>query len=287
MSRFFCVPFARFAPIAFVLCLAAFAVGGSVDAGPTRDLALFIEDPVEAEESIEVEEPADIEELVAESSDELESESPEALSEENVEEEHKGIVRRMYDWVVGWADTPYGTPALGLIAFAESSFFPIPPDVLQMALSVAKPRSAFFYAFVASICSILGGVFGWYIGFRLWSSCGDFFLKYIPGLNQELVDRVAKTYQKNAFMAILGAAFTPIPFKVFTIAAGISHVPLRTLLLASAIGRSGRFFLVAGAIYLVGPSVNELIDKYFGLVTLGFFVLLVGGFIVIKKFVKH
>ena len=280
MSRFVHNHFDRFVPMLFAFCLFALGTSFPAIAGPIMDLAPPVEEPGEVEDSTDI---VEQDSETPEAPDASVSETP----EENAEEEHKGIVRRMYDWVADWAESPYGTPALGAIAFAESSFFPIPPDVLQIALSVAKPRSAFFYAFVASICSILGAVFGWYIGYGLWASCGDFLLKYIPGLNQELMDRVAKTYQKNAFIAILGAAFTPIPFKVFTLAAGVSHVPLRTLLLASAIGRSGRFFLVAGAVYLVGPSVEELIESYFGLITLGFFVLLIGGFVVIKKFVKH
>lgn len=193
-----------------------------------------------------------------------------------------GLLKRLYHWVLGWADTPWGTPALVLISFAESSFFPIPPDVLQIALSVSKPRRSFYYAFVSAVASVAGGVLGWYIGYALWASCQQFFYNYVPGFSQEKFDYVAGLYHSNAFLAILGAAFTPIPYKIFTIAAGVFDVPLWTLVVASAVGRGGRFFLVAAAIYLFGAKAKEVLEKYFELITLAMFVLLVGGFLILK-----
>ncbi|MEX2558972.1 MAG: hypothetical protein WD403_03610, partial [Pirellulales bacterium] len=121
------------------------------------------------------------------------------------------LVRRMYNWVLGWADTPYGTPALAAISFAESSFFPIPPDVLQIALSIARPRRSFYYAAVSAIASVLGGIAGWFIGYALWASVGEFFFNYVPGFSRQNFDHVARLYGDNAFLAIVGAAFTPIP----------------------------------------------------------------------------
>ena len=94
----------------------------------------------------------------------------------------ENVLRRLYHWVLHWAETPYGTPALFAISFAESSFFPIPPDVLQIALSVSKPRRSFVYAAVSAIASVLGGIFGWFIGLVLWSAVGDYFMKYVPGM---------------------------------------------------------------------------------------------------------
>ena len=111
---------------------------------------------------------------------------------------------------------------------------------------------------------------------------GSFFVQYVPGCSQDDIDYVGKIYNDNAFLAILGAAFTPIPFKVFTIAAGIFHVPLVVLLLASFLGRFARYLTVAVCIFFFGPSVKGLLDKYFGLATFVFFVLLVGGFVVIR-----
>ncbi|MEE8452219.1 MAG: hypothetical protein V3R99_09900 [Thermoguttaceae bacterium] len=195
-----------------------------------------------------------------------------------------GMIKRLYLWVLHWAETPYGTPALFCLSFAESSFFPIPPDVLQIALSVSKPRKSFYYALISGLGSVAGAVLGWFIGYVLWESAGGFFIDYIPGLTQDLIDRVGERYSENAFLAILGAAFTPIPFKVFTISAGIFHqyVSLWTLLLASFLGRFARFFLVAIFIFFFGPSVKTLLEKYFGILTLAFFILLVGGFMLIQ-----
>lgn len=192
------------------------------------------------------------------------------------------LLRRMYDWVLHWADTPYGTPALFLISFAESSFFPIPPDVLQIALSVSKPKRSFFYAAVNALGSVLGGMLGWLIGVAFWKALDSFFFNYVPGFTEANFEFVQEKYQSNAFLAIFGAAFTPIPYKVFTIAAGVFGVSLPVLVFASALGRSCRFFAVAGCIYIFGPQVKSLIDKYFELATILFTVLLIGGFVVIK-----
>lgn len=193
-----------------------------------------------------------------------------------------GPLKRLYRWVLDWAETPYGTPALFLLAFAESSFFPIPPDVLQIALSISKPRRSFYYALISGIGSVMGGVLGWVIGFAFWSAVGSFFYQYVPGCTPENFQRVQTLYEQNAFWAILGAAFTPIPYKVFTIAAGIFGISIPVLLVGSFLGRFGRFFLVASAIYLFGPGIQQLLEKYFEWVTLILFVLLVGGFLVIK-----
>jgi len=194
------------------------------------------------------------------------------------------MMKRLYLWVLHWAETPYGTPALFCLSFAESSFFPVPPDVLQIALSVSKPRKSFYYALISGLGSVAGAILGWFIGYMLWASCGGFFLAYVPGCSQENIDYVGRLYSDNAFLSILGAAFTPIPFKVFTIAGGIFHeyVSLGTLLLASFLGRFGRFFIVAICIFFFGPSVKTLLEKYFEVLSLLFFALLVGGFLLIR-----
>jgi len=194
------------------------------------------------------------------------------------------VLRRLYDWVLHWADTPYGTPALFVLAFAESSFFPIPPDVLQIALSVSKPKRSFFYAAISGIGSVLGGVFGYIIGFALWAAVGSFFTRYIPGLSPENIDYVGRLYEQNAFWAIVCAGFTPIPYKVFTIAAGIFHeyVSLGVLVIGSLVGRFGRFFLVGACLYFFGPSVKTLIEKYFDWAALALAALAILGFVAIK-----
>ena len=192
------------------------------------------------------------------------------------------IIRRLYDWVLSWAETRYGTPALGVMSFCESSFFPIPPDVLQIALSVSKPLRSFWYATVSLVGSVSGALFGYLIGFAFWMATQDFFFNYIPGFTEEVFDRVKELYQDNAFLAIFTAAFTPIPYKVFTVAAGACSVSLWTLVVASLIGRGGRFYLVAAIMYICGPAVKTWIDRYFNLLTVVFTVLLVGGIVCFK-----
>lgn len=190
--------------------------------------------------------------------------------------------KRLYLWVLHWADTRYGTPALAGISFAESSFFPIPPDVLQIALSVGKPKRSFHFAAVSAVASVLGGIAGWLIGTFLWHLIDDAMFSYVPGFTHEAFEHVRALYLDNAFLAILTAAFTPIPFKVFTIASGVFEVPLATLVVASAIGRSGRFFGVATAIYVFGPTVRSFLDRYLEWITIGLFVLLVAGFYAVR-----
>jgi len=194
-------------------------------------------------------------------------------------------LKRLYNWVLHWAETPYGLWALVAISFAESSFFPIPPDVLLIALCMGAPRKSFHFAFWCSVASVLGGVAGYYIGY-LAEPLGRWILIDMLGYG-EAWKMVGRLYGENAFLAILTAAFTPIPYKVFTIAAGVFHeqVSLWTLVLASVIGRSGRFFLVAGAIYLFGPPIKRLLDRYLEIITVVFMVLLIGGFVLIKQFV--
>ena len=187
----------------------------------------------------------------------------------------KNIVRRLYDWVLSWAETRFGTPALFLLAFVESSVFPIPPDVLQIALSAGKPKRAFWYATVCLVGSVLGAFLGFLIGYAFWATTKDFFFSYL--FSEELFDLVKGKYADNAFLTIFTAAFTPVPYKIFTIAAGVCHVPLLTLFIASIIGRGGRFYTVAASMYFFGPTVKVWIDKYFNLLTVIFTILVIAG----------
>jgi membrane protein YqaA with SNARE-associated domain len=184
--------------------------------------------------------------------------------------------------VLSWADSRHGLTALAAISFAESSFFPIPPDVLQIALSVAKPRSSFLYAAVSAVASVAGGVLGWAIGWGLWHVIADWFFAYVPGFSHEKFACVEQLYQGNAFAAIFAAAFTPIPYKVFTIAAGVFSVPLTTLVAASALGRSARFFLVAAVMYFCGATAKKFIDRYLEIATLVLGAAVIAGFFAIK-----
>lgn len=208
------------------------------------------------------------------------SEAPSSPSKQEPKKEN--VLRRLYHWVLGWADTPYGTPALGAISFAESSFFPIPPDVLQIALSVSRPKWSYYYALVNSVCSVLGGIAGYAIGMWFWGSLSGYFLGVVPGFTQANFDYVQGQFHKNAFLAVVAAAFTPIPYKVFTIAAGVFSVDFATFVLASIVGRSGRFFLVATCIFFFGERVKGFIEKYFEIVSLILFAMIVAGFFAIK-----
>lgn len=194
------------------------------------------------------------------------------------------MIRKLYDWVLSWAETKYGVPVLAVVSFMESSFFPVPPDPLLMALSLGKPKKAFWFAFVCSAASVLGGVAGYFIGWALWDLTSNFFLTYV--FSQEAFDYVGNLYQQNEFLAVLGAAITPIPYKVFTVTAGVFHISLISLIIASSIGRSARFFIEAGLIYFFGERIRNFIDKYFNLLLTLFFILIVLGFVIVKFMLK-
>ncbi len=183
-------------------------------------------------------------------------------------------------WVENFATKPYAGLALFLIAFTESSFFPIPPDVLLIAIALLRPELSFRYALICSVGSVLGGMFGYLIGFQFYELIGRKIIEFYH--LQEEYNLVKILYDRNAFTAIAIAGFTPIPYKVFTIAAGAFQINFSTLVLASALSRSARFFLVAGLIYLFGPRVKSFIDKYFDWLTLAFIILLILGFMAIK-----
>jgi len=191
-----------------------------------------------------------------------------------------GLLKKLYNWVLSWANKKYSSAALFILAFSESSFFPIPPDILQIALSVSKPKKSFFYALISSVGSVLGGIFGYFIGFFLFDTIGSLIINSLG--YQAQFNAVGDLYKSYAFLAILASAFTPIPYKVFTIAAGFWQVGLFPLIAASIIGRSARFFIVASLIYFFGPKIKEFIDKYFNILTIIFIILLIGGFLIVK-----
>jgi membrane protein YqaA with SNARE-associated domain len=192
------------------------------------------------------------------------------------------VLRRLYDWVLHWAKTPYGTWALFLLAFCESSFFPIPPDVLLIALAVALPKKAFKYALVCSVGSLLGGCLGYLIGWQFMVDLGDGIIRFY-GL-QDKYEYIRRLYVTYDAWAVGIAGLTPIPYKVFTITAGAFRINFVVFLVASAVSRSARFFLVGGLIYLFGPKIQSFIDRYFNTLVIVFVILLVLGFIVIKYF---
>jgi membrane protein YqaA with SNARE-associated domain len=192
------------------------------------------------------------------------------------------FLRKLYDWVLHWAETPYGPAALFLLALAESSFFPVPPDPLLIALCLGAIKKSWRFAFYTSTASIIGGILGYAIGSFLWESVDSFFFKYIPGFTEDIFQSVLYHYQKGGFWYVFLAGFTPIPYKIFTIASGVFKLNLPLFITASTISRSLRFFAVAALFKKFGPEIKSFIDKYFNLFAFIFFILLLGGFMIIK-----
>ena len=151
------------------------------------------------------------------------------------------LLRKLYNWVLHWAITPYGLIALFILSFSEASFFPVPPDLLLIALALGKRKKAFKFAFVCSIGSISGGLAGYSIGHFLWwdggnyNAVANFFFKNIPGFTENLFQQMQNQYNHHGFIIIFSAGFTPIPFKLFTITAGAFDISLSQFLIASTI----------------------------------------------------
>ncbi len=192
----------------------------------------------------------------------------------------KSIIRGLYDRCMDWISGPYGTYALFLIAFVESSFFPLPPDVFLIAMCVAIPLNSFRYAAICSVGSVLGGAFGYGLGYWFMDSVGMPIVQwYGLSAKYEMVQHYFKEYD----VWIVGTAgFTPVPYKLFTITAGFVHSNFITFMTVSLVARSARFFLVAGLIRKFGPWIQTFINRYFNILSLLFVVLLVTGFVLVK-----
>jgi membrane protein YqaA with SNARE-associated domain len=202
------------------------------------------------------------------------------------------VHRRLYDWVLHWAETAYGSVALFVLSFAESSFFPVPPDVLLAPLVLGNRRKWFRFALACSIASVLGGILGYVIGMTLWDQIDQtVYGWHLPGINEENFSKATGWYDRYNFWIVFAAGFTPLPYKVITISAGMFFKdsgwgPFLIFLFASTVSRSARFFLVAGLMGRLGPRIVPYIDKYFNRLCLLFMILLVGGFVVLK-YVVH
>lgn len=192
------------------------------------------------------------------------------------------IHRRLYDWVLAFAHHRHSTTALFLLSLAESSFFPIPPDVLLGPLCLGHRRKSWWFATVTTFASVLGAVVGYTIGWGAWEVTRGFIFQYVPGFSPEKFGTVERWYDQWGAWVLFAAAFTPIPYKVFTIAGGVFAQPLLPFVLISIVGRGLRFFLVAGLFWWVGPKAVPFIDRYFNLLCIVFVALLVGGFALIK-----
>lgn len=195
-------------------------------------------------------------------------------------EKKQNPIRRLYNWVVSWADSPYGVWALFIIALMESSVFPIPPDVLLLALAFGAPRKSFKLAAVCAVGSVIGAVVGYFIGWYFFDTVGMWVVETYG--SPEKVQVVKEGYESNAFGLLMLAGFSPIPFKLFTVFSGMMKIPLTTLIIASGLSRTARFMLVATFVYFLGEKAKEFIDKYFDILTIVFSLMLVGGFVVLK-----
>ena len=196
-------------------------------------------------------------------------------------EKKAGIIRRLYDWMLSWANSPWGGLALFIFAMCESIFFPVPPDVLLIALCVGLPKKSFKYALICTAGSVFGAMIGFGLGAFAWEMVDSWFIPTI--FSQEAFNNVAELYAKWNFWLVFTAGFTPLPYKLITISAGVclGIGEFAIFVLASAISRGLRFFLVASLIWKFGASIKTFIDKYFNLCAIAFTVLLVGGFLLI------
>ena len=187
------------------------------------------------------------------------------------------MLHRLYAWTMGLSAHPHALWVLAAIAFVESSFFPIPPDVLLIPMVLAARDKAWWIATVCTVASVLGGIAGYGIGYFLFEEVGRPLLDFYG--YQEKFAEFSQLYNEWGWWIVFGAGLTPFPYKVITIASGVTHLDFLTFNIASIFGRGGRFFLVAGLLWLYGPPIRTFIEKNLGLLTFAFFVMLLGGFL--------
>jgi membrane protein YqaA with SNARE-associated domain len=195
------------------------------------------------------------------------------------------MLRRLYDWTMDLAAKPQAPWWLFVVSFAESSFFPIPPHVMLAPMCLASPKRALHYAAICTTASVLGGLFGYWIGYTLFETVGQTLLSSL-GLAKNFPTAQCYLQAYGAEIILIKGA-TPIPFKLITITAGFVHFNLFTFIWASIASRAFQFFLVAGLFWKFGAPIKKFIDKYLGLVVAAFAIALVGGFIVASYFTGH
>ncbi|MFO1151484.1 MAG: YqaA family protein [Alsobacter sp.] len=186
------------------------------------------------------------------------------------------MFKRLYHWTLSLAESPRATWALAAVAFAESSFFPIPPDTLLVPMSVAKPHKAWHYAFICTVASVLGGIVGYGIGHLLFETVGQWLINlYGYGAKME---QVKEAYDKWGALLILVKGVTPIPYKLVTIVSGLLHYNFWLFVVLSVITRGARFYILAGAMNLFGDRIRHLLERYFGLFLVLLVVFVILGF---------
>jgi membrane protein YqaA with SNARE-associated domain len=190
------------------------------------------------------------------------------------------MLRRIYDWIIALSASPRAMPALAIVSFTESSFFPIPPDAMIIPMVLAQPKRAWRIALVATAASVLGGIAGYAIGYYLYETLGQWLIS-VYGLGEDF-DAFRAAYAEWGLWIILIKGLTPIPYKLVTIASGVAAYDLPVFVLASIATRGARFYIVAGLLRLYGPPIREFIERRLTLVTTVFVLLIVGGILVTR-----
>src|ERR1700723_4597523 len=196
---------------------------------------------------------------------------------------HRAMLRGIYDWCIDAAQKPYALWILGAVAFAESSFFPIPPDVMLLPMSVARPRRAWLFATVCTVASVAGGVLGYAIGALLYDSVGQWLIN-LYGLGSK-VETFRESYAQWGALIIIGKGLTPIPYKLVSITSGFAGYNIWLFILCSIIARGGRFFIVAVVLNRYGDVIRAEIEKRLGLWLTAFVILLASGFVIAIKLI--
>ena len=190
------------------------------------------------------------------------------------------LLKSLYTWTLNKAEHKYSSWILSIVSFAESSFFPIPPDILLIPMIIAKRVKAWTYAFICTLSSVLGGVAGYAIGYFFYNSIGVFIVDTYHLSNSFGV--FENYYNEYGMLIVLGAGFTPFPFKFITIASGVFNLNIFLFIITAIIARGLRFYLLAGLLFIFGEKIKIFIDKYFNLLAILFFILFVGSVLLIK-----
>ena len=190
------------------------------------------------------------------------------------------MLRKLYDRVMGLAAHKHAQLILVAVSFAESAFFPVPPDVMLIPMTLAERRKAWWFALICTIASVLGGIAGYFIGALLFDSIGQAIINFY-GL-QSGFEKLKSWYNEYGLLIVFIAGFTPIPYKVFTISSGLTALSFPLFVIGSIVSRGLRFFIVCGLIYWFGPTIKDFIEKYLGWLTLIACIVLVGGFVALK-----
>ena len=190
------------------------------------------------------------------------------------------FLKRIYNWTLEKAQHKNAKWYLSLISFVESSFFPIPPDILLIPMALASKANALFYAFICTLFSVLGGILGYAIGYFFYNSVGIYIVDFYHLENS--INIFESYYKEFGILIVLGAGITPFPYKFITIASGVFGLNIFLFIIVSIIGRGLRFYLIAILLYFFGEKIKLIIDKYFNVLTIVFFILLVGSVFIIR-----